>query len=235
VKKLLFVAAAVIALCGMGYVGTFVAAEGPVVPAAGDNKPTLKVGVVNITRVIKDFKKANTWGDRILNQAKKYETELKAEQEALNGREAKLATLQEHQKEAELKALRQAKMLLQDKDTEYQKDIRKKRDEMAVEINCDIGYIIDNISRQKGLELVLTCPDVADLKEMHSLSDAMRRMTAPAVWVAWKHPGLDITKDVVDYLNYYRKEETIGDGGVAPFKAPTLVPAGAAIPGRPNN
>src|SRR5262245_2560415 len=225
-----------IAMGGMGYVGTFVAAQCPVTPAGGggDNKPTLRIGVVNITRVIKDFKKANTWGDRILNQAKKYETELKAEQEALAGREAKLATLQEPQKEAEVKALRAAKMVLQDKDSEYQKDIRKKRDEMAVEINCDIAYIIDNIARQKGLEMVLTCPDVADPKEVHSLSDAMRRMTAPAVWVAWKHPGLEITKDVVDYLNYYRKEDTIGDGGVAPFKPAAVVPAGAAVPGRNN-
>jgi Skp family chaperone for outer membrane proteins len=234
VKKLLFVAAAVIATCSMGYVGTFVAADGPAVPAGGNNQTTLKIGVVNITRVIKDFKKANTWGDRILNQAKKYETELKTEQEHLNGRKVKLATLQEPQKEAETKAIRQAEMLLQDKDQEYQKDIRKKRDEMAIEINGDIAYIIDNIARQKALELVLTCPDVADAKEMYSLSDAMRRMTAPAVWVAWKHPSLDITKDVVDYLNYYRKEDTIGDGGVKGFQPITVVPAGATVPGRPN-
>ncbi len=232
-KKLLFVLAALVAMCGMGYVGTFVAAQGPVVPAGADNKPTLKIGVVNITRVIKEFKKANTWGDKILGQAKKYETELKGEQEQLKARELKLVTLPEAQRDAETKALRQAQGMLQDKDQEYQKDIRKKRDEMAIEINGDIGYIIDNIARQKGFELVLTCPDVADAKEMHTLTDAMRRMTAPAVWIAWKHPSLDITNDVVQYLNYYRKEDTIGKP-IPEFSPAPVIPAGGAAPGRPN-
>jgi Skp family chaperone for outer membrane proteins len=223
----LFVLAAVIATCGMGYLGTFVAAQNPgtggAAPAA--NKPTLKIGVVNITRVIKEFKKANTWGDSILKQAQEYEKQLKAEQEQLKAREAKMQTMPESQRDSERKLFSAAQAAYRDKDYEYQKDIRKKRDEMAVEINGDIAYIIDNIARQKGLELVLTCPDVADAKEAHSLTDAMRRMTAPAVWVAWKHPSLDITSDVIQYLNYYRKEETRGKP-VPGFSPTMVVPAG---------
>ena len=208
-KKLFFVMAAVAALGSLGYVGTWVSAQGTVVPATAASQPTLKIGVVNISRVIKDFKKANVWGEKILATAQKYEKELKAESEVLEGRKAKLNSLPENQKEAETGALGQLTLALSAKDREYQKDIRRQRDEMAIEINGDIAYIIDNLARQKGLELVLTCPDVPDDKEKFTLTDAMRRMTAPAVWVAWKHPSLDITADVVTYLNHYRKEDTI--------------------------
>lgn len=232
-KKYLYVLAAVIATCGMGYVGTFVAAQNPGAGGtAAANQPTLKIGVVNITRVIKEFKKANTWGDSILKQAQAYEKQLKSEQEAIKGREAKMQTLPEAQRDAERKSILSANQALQEKDYEYQKDIRKKRDEMAVEINGDIAYIIDNIARQKGFELVLTCPDVADSKEAFSLTDAMRRMTAPAVWVAWKHPSLDITNDVIQYLNYYRKEETRGKP-VPGFSPTGVVPASGSSPARP--
>lgn len=231
-KKYFFVLAAMIAMCGMGYVGTFVAADTPATGAPAASKPTLKIGVVNITRVIKQFKKANVWGDGILKQAQEYEKTLKAEQEQLNARKAKLATLPEAQRDAEQQSLSSAQVQFQQKDYEYQKDIRKKRDEMAVEINGDIAYIIDNIARQKGLDLVLTCPDVAEPAEKHSLTDAMRRMTAPAVWVAWCNPSLDITEEVVRYLNFYRKEDTMHKP-VEGFKPSSVLPAGNTTPARP--
>jgi Skp family chaperone for outer membrane proteins len=216
----------------MGYVGTFVAADTPGAGAPATSKPTMKIGVVNITRVIKQFKKANVWGDGILKQAQEYEKTLKAEQEQLNARKAKLATLPEAQREAEQKALGTAEVAFREKDYEYQKDIRKKRDEMAVEINGDIAYIIDNIARQKGLEMVLTCPDVAEASEKHSLTDAMRRMTAPAVWVAWCNPSLDVTDEVVRYLNFYRKEDTIHKP-VEGYRPSAVLPASNTMPARP--
>ncbi len=149
-KKYFFVLAAMIAMCGMGYVGTFVAADSPTAGAPAASKSSLKIGVVNITRVIKKFEKANFWGDGILKQAQEYDKTLKAEQEQLNARKAKLTTLPEAQREAEQKSLGAAQVAFQEKDYECQKDIRKKRDEMAVEINGDIAYIIDNLRARKA-------------------------------------------------------------------------------------
>jgi len=221
VRKLLFVFASVCALAGMGYLGTWVAAQDGVKPAVGggEAKPTLKIGVVNITKVIKEFKKANTLGDKILKDATEYEGTLKKEQEELKAMEMRLATLpSEAEKDAGRKTLRQRTMELGDKDQTLQKDIRKRRDEMAVEINKDINRIIDSLSRHLQLEMILTCPDVATKEEKDTLSDAMRRMTAPAVWVAWKHPGLDITDEVVRWVNHYCP---------APGGAPAAVAPGA--------
>jgi Skp family chaperone for outer membrane proteins len=201
VKRILSTIAAVIALAGMASAQEGVRPAG----ASGDaSKPTLKIGYINITKVIKEFKKANVLGDRILADAQRYENELKGEQELLKAEEAKGRTLPtEQDKENHRKMLMQKNQAYQEKDYKYQKDIRSRRDDMAVEVNKDIQRIIDSIAKHMSLEMVLTCPDVGDAKEVGSLSDAMRRMTAPAVWVAWKHPGLDVTDEVIRWLNHY--------------------------------
>lgn len=216
-KKLLFIAAGVFALAGMGYLGTWVAAQDGVKPAGAtaESKPTLKIGVINITKVIKEFKKANALGDKILQDAQRYEAELKKDQEMLKAEEAKLATIPgEAEKEAHRKAVRNKGIELQEKDLAYQKDIRKRRDDMAIEINKDIQRIIDSLARHYQFEMVLTCPDVATKEERGSLSDAMRRMTAPATWIAWHKDGLDITEEAIRWLNHYCKAP--GDTGAAP-------------------
>jgi Skp family chaperone for outer membrane proteins len=218
-KKLLCLAAVGVAFASLGYVGTWVAAQDGVrqAGAAEGARPTLKIGIVNITKVIKDFKKANAMGDRILADAQRYDNELKNDQEALKAQELKIRTMPEGpEKDAAAKMLRQKQMELQDKDLNYQKDIRKRRDDMAVEINKDIARIIDSLARHLGLEMVLTCPDVADENERGSLSDAMRRMTAPATWIAWRHPALDITDEVSRWLDHYCKPPA----GVTPASAP---------------
>lgn len=220
-KKLLCIAAAGAALASMGYVGTWLAAQEGVrqTGAAEAARPTLKIGVVNITKVIKEFKKANALGDRILADAQRYDNELKNDQEALKAQELKIRTMPEGaEKEAAAKMLRQKQMELQDKDLNYQKDIRKRRDDMAVEINKDIARIIDSLARHLGLEMVLTCPDVADENERGSLSDAMRRMTAPATWIAWRHPSLDITDEVCRWLDHYCKPPAGTGSAPAPNK-----------------
>jgi Skp family chaperone for outer membrane proteins len=205
-KKYLVVLAAVTALAGAGYLGTRTGAQEGVKPAAGssDNKPTTKIGYINITKVIKEFQKANSTGDKILADAKRYEDELKKMQEELKGEQARGAALPtEAEKEAVRKVLAQKEQALRERDYDCQKDIRKRRDDMATEINSNIQRVIDSLARHHGMEMILTCPDVADAKEVGSLSDAMRRMTAPATWVAWKHPGLDLTDECVKWLNHY--------------------------------
>ena len=89
-KRILSTIAAVIALAGMASAQEGVRPAG----ASGDaSKPTLKIGYINITKVIKEFKKANVLGDRILADAQRYENELKAEQELLKGEEALFASV----------------------------------------------------------------------------------------------------------------------------------------------
>jgi Skp family chaperone for outer membrane proteins len=217
VKKILLATAAIAALT----IASGAHAQ-EVKPASGTAAPTLKIGYINITKVIKEFTKANAMGDKILADAQRYENELKVAQDAVKKEEGnlKLPNQTEEQKEALRKNLYKMQIDLNEKDQAYQKDIRKRRDDMAIEINSNIQRVIDSLAKHHALELVLTCPDVADTKEVGSLSDAMRRMTAPAVWVAWKHKDLDITDECVKWLNHY-----------FPAPAGSTPPAGGAAGG----
>jgi Skp family chaperone for outer membrane proteins len=200
VKKILLATAAIAALTFAG-----AAAAQDVKPASGTSAATLKIGYINITKVIKEFAKANAMGDKILADATRYEKELKDAQDVLKAEDGKLKlpNKTEEEKDAIRKGLYKMQSDLSEKDLAYQKDIRKRRDDMAIEINTNIQRVIDSLAKHHALELVLTCPDVADTKEVGSLSDAMRRMTAPAVWIAWKHKDLDITDECVKWLNHY--------------------------------
>lgn len=210
-RKESFVLVGAIALCVVGYVGNWVAAEQKKPAIRTSEKPAinvdldktkLKVGVVNLTRVIKQFESANATGDSILKAAKEYEFELKAEKERLDGEEKRVAALPDgDKKDRANKAIGQSRIALQKKDAEYQSIIRKRRDQMAVQVNKQIRDQIERIAHRRDLQLVLTCPDVATKEEEGTVTDAMRRMTASAVWVAWSDPQLNITEELIAALN----------------------------------
>lgn len=210
-RKVSVVLVGAIAFSSLGYVGSRLAAEQKKPLISTSEKPRinadlsklgLNVGVVNLTKVFKEFNSANWTGDKILEAAKEYEMELKAEKEKLEAEQKRVAALSDgDEKDEANKAVRQGQAVLQEKDAKCQKIIRKRRDEMAIHVNKQIQDEIERLARDRGLELVLTCPDVPTKEEEGSLTDAMRRMTAPAVWVAWRHPNLDITSELIAVLN----------------------------------
>jgi Skp family chaperone for outer membrane proteins len=210
-RKASFVLVGAIALCVVGYVGNWVAAEQKKPAIRTSEKPainvdlertTLKVGIVNLTRVIKQFNSANVTGDDILKAAKGYELELKAEKERLDAEQKRIEALPDgDEKDKANKALRQNRNALQEKDAEYQSVIRKRRDQMAVQVNKQIQDEIEKIAHRRGLQIVFTCPGMATKEEEGNLTDAMQRMTATAVRVGWCDPRLDITDELILALN----------------------------------
>jgi Skp family chaperone for outer membrane proteins len=211
-RKASYVLMGALAIVALGLVGNWVSADQkkPTPEKKLDkaevnvdpSKSRLKVGVVNLTKVIKDFKKANAIGDKILATAKMNELELKAEQEQLAAEEKRVAALPDgDEKKEAAKRQRENRETLTVKEAEYQKEIGKQRDDMAIEVNKHIQDSIEKIARRRSLELVLTCPFVEGKEEIGSLADAMRRIRAPAVWVAWNHSDLDMTDDLISTLN----------------------------------
>jgi Skp family chaperone for outer membrane proteins len=214
VKKLSIAIAGLAALGGLLFLNARALAQASDVHPAGgssaapqSNAPTTKIGVVNILKLIKEFKKADVLGTKILNDAQKYELSLNQKKEDLKNREAKLRTTPEGpQRDADIKTLRDLTMQLQDEDQAAQKDIRKRRDDMAIEIHKNIQTVLDSLARHYGFEMVLTCPDVTDeQKERNSISDAMRKITTPGTLVAWCDPRLNITDECIRWLNHYFK------------------------------
>ena len=97
--------------------------------------------------------------------------------------------------------LRQGRNALQEKEAGYQSKIRKRRDQMAVQVNKQIHDEMGKIATRRELELVLTYPGAQSKEEEDDLADAMHRVQAPAVWVGWYSPKLDITEELIAALN----------------------------------
>jgi len=203
VKKTLFVMAALAATAGMGVFGTWVSAQN-VTPASAPTKPTMKIGIINLNMVLKEFKKANVMGESLIKQAQEKETQVKAKEEALQkkGIEAQ-KILDQAQRDAEVRRLQQEQLALQNEVIDSKKAFAKMQSDMAVDVYSNLNQVIDSIARTQGLELVLTYPDITDPKERGKSVDAFRVLANQSAMVAWKHPGLDITESVIATLNHY--------------------------------
>ena len=203
-KKYLFALAGLLALGCLGYFGTWVSAQNgtPAPPPAA--KPTLKIGVVNIAKVLKNFEKANYLGETLLKDAQAKEEYVKKQAMLLEGENQK-ATIEpdKAKQEAMMKDIRNRDAQLKEQTIEYKKVFTEKQGEMAVSVNSEINRVIDSVAKTYGLELVLTYPDVVDEAERGKTPDAFRRLSTPAAMVAWVNPGLDLTDTVIATLNKY--------------------------------
>ena len=202
-KKTLFVMAALAATAGMGLFGTWVSAQN-VTPAAAPSKPTMKVGIINLNMVLKEFKKANVMGESLIKQAQEKETQVKAREEDLQkkGIEAQKMT-DPTQRDTRLRELQQLQLSLQNEVVDSKKAFAKMQSDMAQDVYSNLMQVIDSIARTQGLELVLTYPDITDPKERGKSADAFRILANQSAMVAWKHPGLDVTDSVIATLNHY--------------------------------
>src|SRR5205823_13710370 len=111
-KKTLFVMAALAATAGMGVFGTWVSAQNG--PAPAPAKPTLKIGIVNLNMVLKEFKKANVMGESLIKQAQEKEIQVKAKEEDLQKKGIEAQKIADPaQRDARARELQQVQLALQ--------------------------------------------------------------------------------------------------------------------------
>ncbi len=217
-KKTLFILAGLAALGSLGYFGNWVSAQNGVVPAAATEKPTLKIGVINIAKVLKNFDKANQMGEQLLAEAKVKDEYVQKQLLALKGEESKLAAEPDKVKQMAMdKDLRARNLELENQAREYKAKFGEKQAEMAVLVHKDIGLVIDSLVKTYKLELVMTYPDVVEDAEKNKPADAFRHLSTPAPMVWYTHPGLDMTDITIATLNkYFPKAAGNGPSLVAP-------------------
>ena len=207
-KKSLVIVAVLAALGGMGVFAGRVSAQinntgSGVVPAAGSQAATLKIGVVNMVKVLKSFDKANYLGEMLIKQAQDEETKLKAEDQTLKALEQKLQAMPTGpQRDAAEKDFQDKKFRFSQVMMDYRKKYQEKQGEMAVEVWDNIERVIDVIAKTRSLELVLTYPDAIDEKTKKQPATAFQKLAPSGANVAWSHPGLDITDHVIATLNH---------------------------------
>lgn len=242
-KKILYLVAGVAALGSLGWFGTWVSGQQPgtVQPAVGTNKPVTKIGVMNIAKVLKNFTNANALGDQLIREAQDHENSLNLKKQELKKKELEIAAMPKGAAQDEAaKKLHADSFAVQELEIEFRKKLSERQSEMAGTVMKSIDHIVDFLAKQNGLEMVLAYPDATTDEEAKSPPNAIRRLSAPAATVIWKNPGLDISDEVVRYLNHYYPAPANYKppaGGVNLATPPSAPPqpntAPGAVPGRP--
>lgn len=197
-KRTAFLVAGLALLGAAVYVSTLWAQ--PARPAA---QPTTKVGLLNITYVIKHYNKYKTYSEDLKATVAKYQakdTEWKTKGEKLaKDRAAPNAT--DAQKDAIDRELKNLERMIEDNKNEAQKAIVKKQDEQIKILYGDVRDVVAKYAQSNGFEMVLHYHEPLTNEEYYSAANYARKMQIGALMPIYYAGGLEISPQVLEALN----------------------------------
>jgi Skp family chaperone for outer membrane proteins len=226
VKKTLACVAGALALVG-GFVGSgWVGAQQPgaqpvrqasaTQPPAASTLPGTRVAVVNINMVLKNYAKAQSLNNSIRQEVQGYAQRMEQKRKQITDLQAEMTkpTTSQQQREQIEKNILILNRELQDIDAEARKTIGKKQGDIAVMIFREIETVIQSVATSNGFDLVLSYPDATTKDELYSQDNVVRKLASQAAIPLFTKPHIDMTKAVIDTLNY-----------TYPVTAPATAPA----------
>ncbi len=201
-KRTVGIVAGVVALCLVGYIGSRLAAEPPKAPAAAP-QPQTKVAVLNLSSVIKGYTKWKQFQDDYKKKLEDFDTKLKPMKEDYEKyeKEMKKAEIPAAQKEEYGKKMREIQRVMQDKAEDYKKVLAEYEGNSFTTIYNDVKSMTERYARSKGIELVMHYNDGTTPAEVNAPTNIGRKMGQGACFPLYTAPGMDISEDVLKYLN----------------------------------
>ena len=175
-------------------------------PPAGDaaRPPQTRIGLINMSRVLKGSKKTQATQAELRTQAKEVQQKLeplKNEVQDLQLRHDDPATPAATREQIAQK-IRQLRNQIEDESARAQSRLSKESDEAVVALYRQIEEAANRIAKAKGLELVLFYTDAVTEEDFYNPGNIQRKMTkAGALIPMVVSPGMDITEAVIDGLN----------------------------------
>lgn len=167
------------------------------------NQPTTKVGLINITYVIKHYTKYKTYSEDLKASVAKYQakdTEWKTKGEKLAKDRADPKTT-EAQKEGIDRELKSLERQIEDNKNEAQKILIKKQEEQIKVLYADVRDVVQKYAQMNGFEMVLHYHEPLTNEEYFSASNYARKMQIGALMPIYVANGLEISPQVLDALN----------------------------------
>jgi Skp family chaperone for outer membrane proteins len=202
VKRTVIVAAAVVALGAAAYVGTLWAQTGarPAAPAA---EPRTRVALINLTYVIKYYKKFETFQGELKTAVAPYQAKdasYKSEAEKLSKEMADPKTT-EDKREADGKRLRELQLLLENNKTDAQKLLAKKQEDQLKILYMDVRSVVERYAQSHNFEMVLHYNDAVTERDYWTPQNIARKMQVGALMPMYSAKGMDISAEIVSTLN----------------------------------
>ena len=230
-KKTVLAAGGFIVLGIMCYVG---ASSGqaqqsfpqPAATPAAAAQPRTRIALLNLTYVIKNYEKYKHFQEEIkgiVEPFQKIDTSLRQEMEAMrkqvedatrDGKNVQREELERRGKEIQRK--------LEDNSAEIKLKLGQRSDEEMRILFLDVYDAAQRYASSHDFELVLHYNDAIDRKDFLSSQNISRKLQSGALMPLIFMGSLDISKDIVDMLNYNMRSASAPGGG-APQSAP---PAG---------
>jgi Skp family chaperone for outer membrane proteins len=199
VKRTVAIVAGVVTLGLALYVGSRLTADpGGAAPPA----PSMRLRLVNLQYVIKNFKRTETLRAEHTEMFKQYDAQIKQIKDLIDGRTKQMQDPQyAGQREAIEKEIRRLQREMQEKTEEARAALDKKQGELIVLVYKEVDEAVHTYAGQAGLEMVLHYNDAVLDSDRNSAVNIARKMSAGACMPMYLTPGLDISQDIVNALN----------------------------------
>jgi Skp family chaperone for outer membrane proteins len=180
------------------YAGSRLLAE----PEAGAAAPTMKVRVVNLQYVIKNYKRMESLRKEHTDLFQQYDAQLKKIKSDLDGRmqqaqDPKLAA----QKDALEKEVKRLQREMQEKTEDARAALEKKQGEMVVLVYREVEEAVKTYARTANLEMVLHYNDATNEPDHSNPMNVVRKINQGACMPMYLAPGMDISQEIINALN----------------------------------
>ncbi len=198
-KRTVAIVAGVVSLGLALYAGSRLTAQ---TGGAGAAAPTMKVRMVNLQFIIKNYKRTEALRAEHTELFKQYDAQIKQIKDLIDGRTKQLQDPQFADKKDVLeKEVKRLQREMQDKTEEARQALDKKQGDIIVLVYKEVEEAVRTYARQSGLEMVMHYNDATQESDRNSAANIARKMSAGACMPMYLTPGLDISQDIVNALN----------------------------------
>jgi Skp family chaperone for outer membrane proteins len=197
VKRTVAIVAGVVTLGLALYVGSRLTAD-----PGGAVAPTMKVRMVNLQYVIKNYKRTEALRAEHTELFKQYDAEIKKTKDELDGRTRQLQDPKfADSKDAIEKEIKRLQRLMQEKTDDARAALDKKQGEMIVLVYKEVEEAVKKYASLAGLEMVLHYNDAVAESDRNSAPNVARKISQSACMPMYMATGMDISQDIVNTLN----------------------------------
>jgi len=201
VKRTVAIVAGVVTLGLALYVGGRLTAD-PGAPAEAGPAPTMKVRLVNLQYVIKNYKRTEALRNEHAEVFKQYDAQIKQLKDTIEGRQKQLTDPNlADKRDAIEKEIKRLQREMQDKTEEARTALDKKQGDLIVLVYKEVDEAVKTYAKQANLELIMHYNDAVLESDRNSAANIARKRSAGACMPMYMLPNLDISQDVVNALN----------------------------------
>ena len=200
-KRTVAIVAGVVTLGLALYVGGRLTAD-PGAPAEAGPAPTMKVRLVNLQYVIKNYKRTEALRNEHAEVFKQYDAQIKQLKDTIEGRQKQLTDPNlADKRDAIEKEIKRLQREMQDKTEEARAALDKKQGDLIVLVYKEVDQAVHDFARSANIELVLHYNDAVLESDRNSAANIARKMSAGACMPMYMLPTLDISQEIVNVLN----------------------------------